>query len=144
MRHILGHRYIKSLLAGDTGNISQDIDLRVEYVNFCTSSKKSIINKKPRSKTPLNSRTPFTWVLMDIIPALSSIILTKDTTHSNYLLIVCIKNTKTVRNRKYHHWGSHGQSRHVLSQIWKSRWIWLVRFRANRNWSCLADDIQGF
>ena len=40
------------------------------------------------SKTPLNTKTPFKWVFMDTIPAISSKILTKYTTFSNYLLTV--------------------------------------------------------
>ena len=50
--------------------------------------KISTINKNDGSKTPLKSKTPFKCVFMDIIPATSSKILTKDTTFYNYLLIV--------------------------------------------------------
>ena len=38
--------------------------------------------------TPLNPKTPFKWVFMEIIPDISSKILTKDTTFSEYLFIV--------------------------------------------------------
>ena len=46
------------------------------------------MNKKARSKNPLNPKTPFKWVFMDIIPAESPKVLTSETTFSNYLLIV--------------------------------------------------------
>ena len=46
------------------------------------------MNKKARSKIPLNPKAPFKWVLMDIIPSTAPKILTSDTTFSNYLLIV--------------------------------------------------------
>ena len=41
-----------------------------------------------RYKTPLNTKTPFKWVFMDIIPDISSKFLTKYITFSNYLFIV--------------------------------------------------------
>ena len=40
------------------------------------------------SKTPLKPKIPFKWVFMDIIPAISSKSLTKDTNFANDLLIV--------------------------------------------------------
>ena len=43
--------------------------------------------KKARSKIPLNPKTPFEWVFVDIIPATSPKCLTSDTTFSNDLLI---------------------------------------------------------
>ena len=43
--------------------------------------------KKARSKIPLNSKAPFKWVFMDIIPLTAPKSLTSDTTFSNYLLI---------------------------------------------------------
>ena len=46
------------------------------------------MNKKARSKIPLNPMAPFKWVFMDIIPSTAPKILTSDTTFSNYLLIV--------------------------------------------------------
>ena len=50
----------------------------------------SDINNKLNSisKTPLKPKTPFNWVFMKIIPAISSKSLTKDTTFYSYLLIV--------------------------------------------------------
>ena len=46
------------------------------------------MNKKARSKIPLNPRAPFKWVFMDIVPSTAPKILTSDTNFSNYLLIV--------------------------------------------------------
>ena len=46
------------------------------------------MNKKARSKLPLNPKAPFKWVFMDIIPSTAPKSLTSDTTFSNYLLIV--------------------------------------------------------
>ena len=46
------------------------------------------MNKKARSKIPLNPKSPFKWVFMDIIPSTAPKSLTSDTTFSNYLLIV--------------------------------------------------------
>ena len=33
----LGHRSTRSLLAGDTANVWEDIELRIDPVPFCTS-----------------------------------------------------------------------------------------------------------
>ena len=46
------------------------------------------MNKKTRSKNPLNSKLLFKWVFMDIIPSTSPKRLTSDTTFSKYLSIV--------------------------------------------------------
>ena len=46
------------------------------------------MNKKARSKIPLKPKAPFKWGFMDIIPSTAPKSLTKDTTLSNYLLIV--------------------------------------------------------
>ena len=88
LNQISGHISTRSLLAGDTAKILQDIELRVYPDPFCTSCQISTINKKARSKIFLKSKTPFKWVFMDIIPDTSSKTLTKDTTFANYLLIV--------------------------------------------------------
>ena len=45
------------------------------------------MNKKARSKLPLNPKAPLKWVFMDIIPSTAPKSLTNDTTFSNYLLI---------------------------------------------------------
>ena len=75
-------------MAGDNENFWQDIELRVYPELFYTSYQISTINKKSRPKTPLNSKTPFKWLLMDIIPSTSSRSWKKDTTFSNLVLIV--------------------------------------------------------
>ena len=46
------------------------------------------MNKKARSKIPLNPKAPFKSVFIDIIPSTASKSLTNETTFSNYLLIV--------------------------------------------------------
>ena len=46
------------------------------------------MNKKDRAKIPLNPKSPFKWVFMDIVPSIAPKSLTSDTTLSNYLLIV--------------------------------------------------------
>ena len=46
------------------------------------------MNKKARSKNPLNSKSPFKWVFIDLIPSTAPKLLTSGTTFSNYILIV--------------------------------------------------------
>ena len=46
------------------------------------------MNKKARSKIPLNPKALFKWVFMDIIPSTAPQSLTNDTNFYNYLLIV--------------------------------------------------------
>ena len=84
----LGHISTSSLLSGDTDNVWEDIELRIYPYHFCTSCQISSMDKKDRSKIPLNPKLPFKWVFMDIIPSTSSKSLTSDKTFSNYLLIV--------------------------------------------------------
>ena len=84
----LGHRSTRSLLAGDTANVWEDVELRKDPDPFCKSCQISSMNKKARSKIPLKSKAPFKWVFMDIIPSTVPKILTSDTTFSNYLFIV--------------------------------------------------------
>ena len=49
----------------------------------------------------LNPKTPFKWVFMDIIPAISSKSLTKDTIFENHLLIVyAYSNIKKLYGRE--------------------------------------------
>ena len=88
MHHILGHRSTRSLIAGDTVNVWEDVDLRIDLDLFCTSCKISSMNKNARSKITLNPKAPFKWVFMDIIPSTAPKILTSDTIFSDYLLIV--------------------------------------------------------
>ena len=83
----LGHRSTRSLLAGDTANFWEDIELRIDPDPFCTSWQIYSINKKAESKNPLKPKSPFKWVLMYIIPSIAPKSLTSDTTFSNYLLI---------------------------------------------------------
>ena len=131
--YILVHRSTRSLLAGDTLNVCQDIDLRVDPGPFFISFQISTINKNTRSNTPMNPKTYFKWVFMYIILATYSKSLTKGNTFSNFLLIL-FQNSKTLWNEKYYYWGSHGQARYVSVNIWKSRWICLVGYVDNSNW----------
>ena len=85
---ILGHRYTRSLLAGDTTNFWEDIELRIFPDPFCTSCQISSTNKKTRSKSWIKPKSPFKWVFIDIILSTKPAILTIETTISNYLLIV--------------------------------------------------------
>ena len=84
----LGHRSTRSLLAVDTANVWEDVELRIDPDPFCTSCQISSMNKKARSKIPLKPKAPLNWVFMDIIPSTAPKILTSDTTFSNYILIV--------------------------------------------------------
>ena len=84
----LGHISTRSLSAGDTANIWENIELRIDPDTFCTSCKIHSMNKKARYKNPLNPKAPLKWVSMNIIPSTAPKSLTSDTTFSNYLLIV--------------------------------------------------------
>ena len=86
--HRLGHRSTRSLIAGDTANVWEDVELRIDPDPFCTSCKISSMNKKARSKLPLKPKAPFKWVFLYIIPSTAPKSLPNDTTFSNYLLIV--------------------------------------------------------
>ena len=77
LHHRSGQRSTRSLLARDTENFWQYIELRVYPDTLCTSYQISTTNRKFRSKTSMKSKTPFKWVLMEIIPATSSKSLTK-------------------------------------------------------------------
>ena len=87
MHQRLGHISTRSLIAGDTANVWEDVELRIYPDHFCTSCKISPMNKKARSKIPLKPKSPFKWFFMDIIPSTAPKSLTNDTTFSNYLLI---------------------------------------------------------
>ena len=76
------------MLAGDTANVWEDVELRIHPDPFCTSCKISSMKKKARSVIPLKPKAPFKWVFMDIVPSTALKSLTSDTTFSNYLLIV--------------------------------------------------------
>ena len=79
----LGHRSTRSLLAGDTANFWEDVELRIDPNPFCTSCQISSMNKKARSKIPPKTEAPFKWVFMDIIPSTAPKILTSDTNFYN-------------------------------------------------------------
>ena len=76
------------MLAGDTTNVWEDIELRIDPYPFFTPCQISSMNKKARSKIPIEPKSPFKWVFMDIIPSKSSKSLRSDTTFSNYILIL--------------------------------------------------------
>ena len=84
----LGHISTRSLLVGDTANVWEDVELRIDPDPFCTSCQISSMSKKARSKITLKPKAPFKWVFMDIIPSTAPKSLTSDKTFSNYLLIV--------------------------------------------------------
>ena len=62
MHHRLEHRSTRPLMAGDTDNVWEDAELKIDADPFCTSCKISSMNKKARSKVPLNPKSPFKWV----------------------------------------------------------------------------------
>ena len=76
----LEHRSTRSVLAGDTANFWEDVELRIDPYPFCTSYQISSMNKKARSKIPLKPKAPFKWVFMDLIPSTAPKSLTSDTT----------------------------------------------------------------
>ena len=55
----LGHRSTRSFLSGDTVNVWEDVELRIDSDPFCTSCQISSTNKKARAKIPLNPKAPF-------------------------------------------------------------------------------------
>ena len=87
LHQILGQRSTRSFIAGDTANVWEDVELRIDPDPFCTSCKKISMNKKARSEIPLKPKAPFKWVFMDIIPSTAPKSLTNDTKFNNYLFI---------------------------------------------------------
>ena len=79
----LGHRSTRSLLAGDTANVWEDAELRIDPDPFCTSCQISSMKKKSGSKIPLKPKAPFKWVFIDIVPSTAPRSLTRDATFSN-------------------------------------------------------------
>ena len=79
----LGHISTRQLLAGDTANVWEDVELRIYPDPFFTSCQISSTTKKARSKIPLNPKAPFNWGFMDIIPSTAPKRLTSDTAFSN-------------------------------------------------------------
>ena len=75
-------------MAGDTENVWQDIELRIDSDPFCTPCQMYSMNKKARSKNPLKPKASFKWIFMNIIPETYPKRLTNEMTFSNYLLIV--------------------------------------------------------
>ena len=75
-------------MAGDTANFGQDIELMIYLDTFCTPCQISSMNKNAISKTPLKPKAPLKYFIMEIVPATSPIVLTSETTLSNYILIV--------------------------------------------------------
>ena len=59
MHQRLGHRPTRSLMAGDTANVWEDAELKIDADPFCTSCKISSMNKKARSKLTLKPKAPF-------------------------------------------------------------------------------------
>ena len=55
----LGHRSTRSLLAGYTENVWEDVELRIYPDPFCTSCQIYSMKKKARSKIPLKSKISF-------------------------------------------------------------------------------------
>ena len=78
----LGHRSTRSLLAGDTANVWEYVELRIYPYPFGTSCQVSSMNKRARSKITLNPKAPFKWVFMDKIPSTVPRNLTIDTIFS--------------------------------------------------------------
>ena len=59
LHQILGHISTRSLLAVDTTNVCEYVELRIDPDPFCTSCQISSLNKKARSKIPLKPKAPF-------------------------------------------------------------------------------------
>ena len=55
----LGHRSTISFLAGDTANVWEYIEPRIDPDPFWTSCQISSMNKKASSKIPLKQKAPF-------------------------------------------------------------------------------------
>ena len=79
MHQRLGHRSTRSLIAGDTDNVWEDAELRIDPDPFGTSCKIASMNKKAGSKLPLKTKAPFKWVFMDVISSTTPKSLTNDT-----------------------------------------------------------------
>ena len=51
LQHRLGHRYTRSLMDGDTANVWEDIEIRIDPYPFCTSCQIYAMNKNASYKT---------------------------------------------------------------------------------------------
>ena len=87
LQHISGHRSTILLMARYTANVLQDIECWIYPDPFCTSCQISSMNKKAKSKNPLNPKVPSKWVFMDIIPETATKSLISETTFSNDILM---------------------------------------------------------
>ena len=86
LNHTLGHRSTISLMAIDTANVCQYIELRIDTDPFCTSCQIYSIRKEAKYQNALKPQLPLKWVFMEIIPGTTPKRLTN--TFSNHLLIV--------------------------------------------------------
>ena len=68
-------------MAGDTTNVGEDIEIRIDPDPFCTSCQIYSMNKKSRAKIPLNPKA-------NIIPSTAPKRLTSENNFNKYLLIV--------------------------------------------------------
>ena len=59
----LGHRSSRSLLAGDTANVWEDVELKIDPDPFCISCQISSMKKKARSKIPLEGCFWLQWII---------------------------------------------------------------------------------
>ena len=129
----LGHRSTRSLLSGDTDNVWEDVELRIDPDPFCTSCQISPMNKKARSKIPLKPKAPFKWIFMDIIPSTAPKSLTSDTSLSNspFNCWCLVQNSKTLWYGENHNRKSYGKIGYVSVQIRENWPIWMVGFIMN-------------
>ena len=103
MHQRLGHRSNRSLIAGDTANVREDVELRKDPDPFCTSCKIYSMNKKARSKLPLKPKAPFKWVFMDIIPYIAPKSLTNDTNFQTLVSGTLVSAYTSVGNTSVRH-----------------------------------------
>ena len=68
LKQRLGKIYTRSFMDGNTVNVWEDIKLIIDPDPFFTSYHIYSMNKKARSKNPLNPKAHFKWVFIDIIP----------------------------------------------------------------------------
>ena len=55
----LRHRSTRSLLAGNTANVCEDVELRIDPDPFCTSCQIPSMKQEARSKIPLKPKATF-------------------------------------------------------------------------------------
>ena len=94
----LGKRSTRSLLAGDTAYVWEDIEHRIDPDPFCTSCQIYSMKKKARSKNPLKPKSPFRWFLMDIVPSTAYIMCKYLVQVRQYLhMMLCLMQVVLVR-----------------------------------------------